>query len=336
MQHSERLPRCQLIATGGTIAMTADPQTGAAVPALSAEALLAAVPGLGDVAAVDVLDFSNIPSDYMGPPQWVALRREVERALQRSDIAGVVISHGTDTLEETAWFLELTLSSEKPVVLVGAQRNASQADFDGPRNLLAGVRTAVSAQARGRGVLVVMNDRICRARHAGKGHTSAVEAFGAGEAGFAGTVEEARVLFFGNACPRCHVALNSELLPRVDIVAMYGGADGLLVDQAVHNGAEGIVIQALGMGNVNAEMHGSLVEAMRKGVTVVVSTRVPSGRVRPVYGFPGGGYTLHEAGAVFAGDLSPQKARIATMLALQAAMPRRELEALLQGEKAVS
>lgn len=336
MQHDQRLPRCQLIATGGTIAMKTDPHTGAAVPALSAEHLLAAVPGLGDVAAVDVLNFSNIPSDYMGPPQWVALQREVERALQRSDIAGVVISHGTDTLEETAWFLELTLASDKPVVLVGAQRNASEADFDGPRNLLAGARTAVSAQARGRGVLVVMNDRICSARQAGKGHTSAVEAFGPGEAGFAGTVEGPQVRFFGEACRRSHVALGSELLPRVDIVAMYGGADGLPVQQAVHNGAQGIVIQALGMGNVNAEMHRSLVEAMREGVTVVVSTRVPSGRVRPVYGFPGGGHTLQEAGAVFAGDLSPQKARIATMLALQAAMPPRELRALLQGEQAVS
>lgn len=336
MQQDQRLPGCQLIATGGTIAMKTDPQTGAAVPALSAEHLLAAVPGLGDVAAVDVLNFSNIPSDYMGPPQWVALQREVERALQRSDIAGVVISHGTDTLEETAWFLELTLASDKPVVLVGAQRNASEADFDGPRNLLAGVRTAVSVQARGRGVLVVLNDRICYARHAGKGHTRAVEAFGPTEAGFAGTVEGAQVRFFGETARRSHVPLGSKPLARVDIVAMYGGADGLQVEQAVHNGAQGIVIQALGMGNVNAEMYRSLLEAMREGVAVVVSTRVPSGRVRPVYGFPGGGHTLQEAGAVFAGDLSPQKARIATMLALQAAMPPRELQALLQGEQAAS
>jgi L-asparaginase len=324
------LPTCCVIATGGTIAMRADPATGAAVPAASAEDLVAAVPGLAALAQLDVLNLSNVPSDYMGPPQWVTLQRAVARALERTDVAGVVVSHGTDTLEETAWFLELTLRSYKPVVLVGAQRNGSEPGFDGPRNLRGAVAAAIDPQSRGRGVLVAMNDRLCTARGAAKGHTSALEAFGPGEAGYAGCIDGERVRFFHPPAPRVHIPLASELLPRVDIVAMYGGADGALLQAAVQNGAEGLVIQALGMGNVNMAMYEAICKAIRAGVPVVISTRVPQGRVRPAYGFAGGGHSLREAGAIFAGTLSPQKARITTMLGLQAALGPRELHALFE------
>lgn len=322
------LPLCQLIATGGTIAMKLDPVTGAAVPALSGADLLAAVPGLDALATVDLLNLSNVPSAYMDPARWVALKRAVERALARPAVAGVVITHGTDTLEETAWFLDQTVEGDKPVVLVGAQRNASQPDFDGPRNLVAGIRTSIAPAARGHGVLVVMNDRICAARDARKAHTSAVEGFEAGEAGFVGVVDAEQVIFLRPPAARACIPLQGQLLPRVDIVPMYAGADGWLVDAAVQNGAEGIIIEALGIGNVNTEMYNAIVRAIAAKVTVVIASRVGQGRVRPLYGFTGGGHGLRQAGALFAGPLSAHKARITTMLALQAAMAPHELQAL--------
>jgi L-asparaginase len=325
---SRDLPTCHLIATGGTIAMKVDPIKQAPVPALSGEELLDSVRGLSAVAKLEVTNLSNVPSDYMGPDRWVTLQQAVVRVLGRDDVAGVIVSHGTDTLEETGWFLDLTVSSPKPVVLTGAQRNASDPDFDGPRNLLSAARVCTSSDARDKGVMIVLNNQINAARDATKTHTSDAEAFKSGNHGFLGTVDDDRVVFSRAPTRRQHLVLASAVLPRVEIVAMYGGADGAQVRSAVQRGAEGIVIQALGWGNVNVAMHEAIEEAIGSGVSVVISTRVPHGRVRPLYGFTGGGKTLKEAGAAFADDLSPQKARILLMLALQGSRSPDEVQRL--------
>jgi L-asparaginase len=322
------LPICQLIATGGTIAMKVDPLSKAPVPALTGEELLQSARGLSRIARLEVCNLSNVPSDYMGPQRWVALQKAVVGALARDEIAGVIVSHGTDTLEETGWFLDLTVSGPKPVVLVGAQRNASDPDFDGPRNLLNAARVCVSNGARGKGVMIVLNNQINAARDATKTHTSDVESFKSGDFGFLGSVDDDKVVFSRSPTRRQHLRLTTAALPRVDIVAMYGGADGALLCAAVEGGAKGIVVQALGCGNVNAEMHAAIEAAIRCGIFVVISTRVPRGRVRPMYGFAGGGKTLKEVGAIFADDLSPQKARILLMLALQRPQTRDEIQRL--------
>ena len=321
-------PLCQLIATGGTIAMKLDPERGGAVPALSGDDLLAAVPAMSRVARLEVRELFNIPSDYMGPARWVELRHAVDEALARPEITGVIISHGTDTLEETAWFLDLTISSDKPVVMAGAQRNASVPDFDGPRNLLNAARVCVSQGARRQGVLIAMNNQINAAREASKTHTADVEAFKSGDFGLLGVVDEDRVVFSRQSTRRHHVALRAGSLPRVEIVPMFAGANGELMHAAVALGARGIVVQALGFGNVNAEMFGAIREAIAEGVTVVISTRVPNGRVQPAYGFDGGGCTLKAAGAVFADNLSPHKARILLMLLLQDACTTQQLQSI--------
>ena len=150
-------PVVVFIATGGTIAMKIDPATRAPVPAISGEDLLATVPDASKYATIEVKNVSNVPSVYMDPVRWAALTREVATALARSDVAGVIVSHGTDTLEETAYWLDLTVDSEKPVILVGAQRSASEPDSDGPRNLLNAVRIAVDPQSKGKGVVLAMN-----------------------------------------------------------------------------------------------------------------------------------------------------------------------------------
>jgi L-asparaginase len=248
------------------------------------------------------------------------------KALSSEEVAGVIITHGTDTLEETAYFLDLTVRSEKPVVLVGAQRNASERDFDGPRNLLNAARICAAPQARGRGVMIALNNQINAAREATKTHTSDVETFKSGDAGFLGVVDQDRVVFARTPTRRQSIVLKDGPLPRVDIVAMYAGADATLLRAAVAGGARGVVVQALGLGNVNIPLYEAIKEAIERGVAVVISTRVPNGRVLPVYGVAGGGKLLKEAGAVFADDLSPQKARILLMLVLQTTSNASEIQ----------
>ncbi|MBP2675548.1 MAG: ansB2, partial [Deltaproteobacteria bacterium] len=235
----------------------------------------------------------------------------------RPEVAGVIVSHGTDTLEETAYFLDLTVKSEKPIVLIGAQRNASEKDFDGPRNILNAARVCVSPDARGKGSMIVLNNQINAAREVAKTHTSDVETFKSGDYGFLGNADNDRVVFYRAPVRRQYVPLTQDKLPYVEIVAMYGGADGTMIRAAVAAGAKAIVVQALGWGNMNIPMYEAVLEAIAKKVVVVVSTRVQNGRVLPVYGFKGGGKTLKDAGAVFADNLSPQKARILAMLVLQ-------------------
>lgn len=311
------LPVIQLIATGGTIAMKIDPVKNAPVPAISGEDLLSTVPEIAKVAKIEVRNLANVPSDYMDPVLWVALQKAVVEALARPEVVGVIVSHGTDTLEETAYFLDLTVNSEKPIVLIGAQHNASERDFDGPRNLLNAARICVSPEARGKGAVIALNNQINAAREVTKTHTSDVETFKSGDFGFLGTVDNDRVIFYRTPLRRQYIPLEKDKLDYVEIVSMYGGADGSMIRAAVAAGAKAIVVQALGWGNMNIPMYEAVKEAISKKVTVIISTRVPNGRVLPVYGFKGGGKTLKDAGAVMADNLSPQKARLLAMLLMQ-------------------
>ncbi|MGV3654825.1 MAG: asparaginase [Noviherbaspirillum sp.] len=310
-------PVVRLLATGGTIAMKIDPLTQAPVPAISGDDLLATVPAIADYAAIEVDNLYNVPSAYMDPPRWIALSRAAQAALERPEVAGVIVSHGTDTLEETAFWLDLTVRSDKPVVLIGAQRNASSPDFDGPRNLLNAARIAVDPQSRGKGAMLAMNDRINAARYVTKTHTGNVETFRSGDFGFLGEVYPDRVLYAGTPLRRRHIPIRTDHMPAVEIVAAYGGADGAALRSAVDRGVQGIVVQALGMGNMNLPMFEAMQYALSRGVPVVVSTRVHNGRVLPHYGYAGGGKTSFDAGAVMADDLKPAKARILLMLLLQ-------------------
>ncbi|MCX5804122.1 MAG: asparaginase [Proteobacteria bacterium] len=322
------LPVVKLIATGGTIAMKIDPVKKAPVPAISGEDLVSTVPEIANIAKIEVLNLSNVPSDYMDQDRWVSLQKEIVKALSRPEVAGVIVSHGTDTLEETAYFLDLTVPSKKPIVLIGAQRNASEKDFDGPRNLLNATRVCVSPDAIGKGAMIILNNQINAAREVTKTHTSDVETFKSGDFGFIGNADNDRVIFYRSPLRRQYIQLKQDKLPYVEIVSMYGGAEGTLVRAAVKAGAKGIIIQALGWGNVNIPMYEAIKEAIGKGIPVVISTRVFNGRVLPVYGFLGGGQTLKEAGAIFADNLPPQKARILLMLALQTTSKANEIQKL--------
>ncbi len=330
-------PVVVLLATGGTIAMKYDPVKKGPVPAISGEDLVSTVPEISNLARVEVQNLSNVPSDYMDPPRWVELAKAANEQLARPEVAGVIVSHGTDTLEETAWFLDLTVNSPKPIVLIGAQRNASERDFDGPRNLLNAARICVSPDARNKGSMLVLNDQINAAREVHKTHTSSPETFKSGDFGFLGYADVDRVVFYRAPLRRIHVPVlpskdaKPTVLPRVDVVAMYGGADGALLHAAVAAGARGVVIQGLGWGNVNLPLYDAIGETIKKGIPVVITSSVGTGRVQPWYAWKGGGKSLQELGAVFGDDLSPNKARILLMLALQTTSDAKRLQKIFDG-----
>ena len=324
---SAKLRVCLMIATGGTIAQKFDPIKKAPVPALSGEDLLETVPEIGKYAKIEVFNQSRIASTAMDPAAWTKLAGNVQKALDRPDVAGVMVSHGTDTLEETAFFLDLTVRSDKPVILVGSQRNASESDFDGPRNLVNAARLCVSPEGRGKGVMLMLNGQINAARDVVKGHTSAVESFNSGQYGYLGVVDMDRIAFYREPMRRQHIPLKSDALADVEIVYSYGGVSARSIDAAVAGGAKGIVVASFGLGNVNEAQHNAIKAAIAKGVKVVISTRVPNGRVQAHYGSIGGGKLLQEMGAIFADNLSPQKARVLLMLAMQHTSDTAKLQA---------
>ena len=324
-------PMINYIATGGTIAMQRAENGDGPVPAIQAQDLVSRTSELSQYANLEVENFSNKPSAHFQPSDWIALQQKISEMLTREEVAGVIVSHGTDTMEETAFFLDVTLKSSKPVVLFGAQRSDCEEGSDGPGNMLDALRVAVSANAQGRGVMVVMNHQICGARDVSKTHTTDIDSFQSGDNGFLGYVDADRVVFSRTATDRQAIPLNTDKafdykLCRVDIVADYIGADDLLLKAAIDSGAKGIVIQALGAGNVNLSLFEGIGQAIKAGIKVVIASRVPRGEVQPVYGYPGGGQRLLKMGALFAGDLSPQKARILLMLLLQQNLHKEDFD----------
>jgi L-asparaginase len=313
-----------ILFTGGTISMTVDPSTGAAVPALGATDILARVPGLDAVAQIEIEDFSRLPGPHVTPEQMWRLARRAAAWLERPDIDGLVITHGTDTIEETAFLLDLVLNTDKPVVLVGAMRTASDASWDGPANLLSAIRVAASGEACARGVLVVMDEQILPAREARKVHTEASGAFATPEFGPLGVVDGGRVRFrrapvrrpgFHDAAAEPGLRVRS-LETRVELVQAFTGMSDALVRAAIAAGPRGLAIVAFGRGNVPPSIVPALAAAAAAGMLVTVSSRCVAGRVSPRYGYDGGGLQLTQIGAVLAGDLSGAKARLLQMVVL--------------------
>jgi L-asparaginase len=314
----QSLPTVAVLSTGGTIASRTDAAKGGYVPTLSAEDLIAAVPAIKKVAQIHAQQISNIASPDVTPQLWLQLSTRINDLLSRDDIAGAVVTHGTNTLEETAYFLDLTVTGPKPVVLVGAQRPASDPDADGPRNLVDAIRVATSPEARGKGVVVVMNGQINAARDVTKTNTSQVETFRSLEFGALGVVDVEAVRFYRSPLRRQTLTPDSRtVLPRVEIVTTYAGADGRFIRSLIRDGdVDGIVVTGTGLGGVPGAVFDAIQEARVKGMPVIVGTRVPTGRIFPLSATKGSALSLKAIGCVLADNLSPQKARILLMLAL--------------------
>jgi L-asparaginase len=320
-------PRVRVLATGGTIAMRFDPTTGGSVPALTGAELTAAVPGLQLIGQIDVEEIANIPSEHMKPDFWLHLARHVREITASGEVDGVVILHGTDIMEETAFFLDVTVPTATPIVFTGAMRSANEPKADGPANILDAAAVAASPDAHGRGVLIVMHGDIHSARRVTKIDTSAVDAFESVMPPDLGTVRSGLVEFSTAWSPRVHVPL-PEQLPRVDIITMYAGVDDFALRAALDRGAAGLVVAGVGAGNVNPALFHGITDALATGVPVVISSRVPYGGAQPLYSYAGGGMALRRAGAIFARDLNPQKARVLLMAGLGSGLDLAGLESL--------
>jgi L-asparaginase len=327
-------PKVVVLSTGGTIATRYDPGTNQSLPTLTGEQLVTAIPQLQEVAQIAVEQVAQVGSADITPQLWLSLLDRIQRYLAQPDIAAVVITHGTDTLEETAYFLDLTVAGTKPVVLVGAQRMASDPAPDGPANLLDAVRVAASPESQGKGVLVVIAGQIHAAADVTKTSTVELQGFASPHTGELGTVVGPQIRFTRSPQSRAHIDLPpGTSLPRVEIVYHYAGADGWLLRNLLEPGfrpgaphLDGLIIAATGLGHVSAGMYDQIAEARKDGIPVVIATRVPNGPTRPTYPGKGLGISLKSLGCIFVDELSPQKARILLMLAMTRTKDPKELQ----------
>jgi L-asparaginase len=307
-----------ILFTGGTISMRVDPAAGGAVPSLSGSELLALAPGAAELADLEAVEFDRVAGWRVTPAWMWKLAQAVRETLADPGAAGTVVTHGTDTLEESAFVLDCVVEDDRPVVFTGAMRNTSEVGWDGPRNLAAAVRVAAAPEARARGALVVLNDTIFGAHGVTKTHTARLDTFADWEAGPLGAVEPDRVGFF-RAPERRAVVPTGRLETRVDTILAASGSDDRHVRASLDAGVRGLVVVGTGRGNVPAELVPALAGAVGAGVPVVICSRCPAGRVLPVYAGDGSGRALANAGAWFAGDLPAHKARLLLMLSLGAA-----------------
>ncbi len=265
---------------------------------------------------MSVEQIANVNSRDMTPEIWLRLSRRANELLSRPDIRGVVVTHGTDTLEETAYFLDLTVTSTKPVVVVGAQRAPTMWDTDGPRNMLDAVRVAVSAEAVGMGTMVVMNGQINAAREVTKTNTLAVETFQTLDFGLLGVADIDVVRFYRAPTRRQTVAIpgDATLADDVVIVSQYAGADARGLELQLEAGElDGVVVAGLGLAHVSSPTLEVLRKVRAEGIPVVVASRVTTGRIVPLYA---NNIDLLDIGAVQADNLSPWKARVLLMAAM--------------------
>ena len=312
------IPRVRLVATGGTISN----RTGGR---LSAEELVKSMPGIERYAKPEFEQFSNLASSELTLDQWLALAKRLNEIFKTEpDIAGLVVTSGTDTLEELAYFLDLTVRSDKPVVVVGSMRNPSTLGYEGAANLLEGFRVAASPDARGKGALVVLNDEINAAREVTKTDALRLNTFQTRGYGILGVVDADRVVFYRASLKR-HTATSEfdiaavTMLPRVDVIMVYQGADGDLIKAAADAGAKGIIIAGAGAGATSGTQQAGIDYATKKGAFVVTTTRAGSGRIagRGGRGRGGDGPPPDEIRRRIAGeDLAPVKARVLLMMAL--------------------
>jgi L-asparaginase/glutamin-(asparagin-)ase len=324
-----KLPNVSILATGGTIAGTGATSTttvGYTAATVGVQALIQAVPELAKVANVTGEQVFQIASENMGNEHWLQLAKRVNQLLAQQNVDGIVITHGTDTLEETAYFLNLVVKSRKPVVLVGSMRPSTALSADGPINLYNAVQLAGNPAAAGKGVLVAMNDQIHTARDVTKANTTTADTFRAAELGMIGYLQGGKPYFYREPT-RTHTAGTefdvSKLasLPQVDIAYAYANVGAVAVDALVAAGAKGLVHAGVGNGSLPANTEPALVAARKKGVVIVRSSRVGQGIVAR------NGEANDDQLDFVAGDnLSPQKARILLMLALTKTGDTREIQ----------
>jgi L-asparaginase len=325
-----RKPNIVILATGGTIAGAAatGTQSGYTSGAVTIDAMIAAVPGIEKLASIKGEQISNVGSQDMTFDIMLTLAKRINELMQKPDVDGIVITHGTDTMEETAFFLNLVVKGDKPVVMVGSMRPSTAVSADGPLNLYNAVGVAIDANAKGRGVLVAMNDQILAAHSLMKTSTTAVQTFMSPLRGVVGVTSYGKNDFYNNPTWKHTTASEFDVsnvtrLPRVDIIFACADMPADLIDASVANGAKGLVIAGVGNGNMNKASLAAAANAVKKEVVVVRSSRVPTGSV-------GRNVEVNddEMGFIASDELSPQKSRILLALALLKTRTKPEIQNL--------
>ena len=330
-QAQGKLPNVMILATGGTIAgsgATSTTTVGYTAAAVAVDRLITAVPELKKAANVRGEQVLQIASENMNNHSWLKLAHRINTLLAQDDVDGIVVTHGTDTLEETAYFLNLVVKSRKPVVIVGAMRPSTALSADGPINLYNAVVLAGSREAVGKGVLVALNDQISAAREVTKTNTSTLDTFKTPELGLLGYMQDNKPVFYRQSTRR-HTAdaefdvRRLDTLPQVDIVYGYANVNRIAVDAFTAAGAKGIIYAGVGDGSLADPIKSALVDARKQGVIIVRSSRVGQGIVAR-----NGEANDDELDFVVSDTLNPQKARILLMLALTKTMNTKDIQRL--------
>lgn len=317
-----------IITTGGTISMKSGFE--GVVPSLTGSQILRLIPEINQLADIELYEFSNIPSPMMSPSMMFELSKTVSQKIDGFD--GVVITHGTDTIEETSYMLFLTLQTKKPVVFTAAMRSNEETGLDGPRNVFNAIRVASSDKSFDRGVMLTVNDEIFSVREVYKSSTSLTNAFDAPHYGILGMIDVDDIIFYRKSEFR-YKFKTDRIEPDVDLIKMCAGMSGKLIDHSVSTGVKGIVIEAFGRGNVNPEVKESILRAIEKDIPVVITSRVPNGRVLGIYGYDGGAKQLEDGGAIMGFDLNGEKARLKLMVLLGLGKSTQEIREIFHIDK---
>ena len=328
--------RIALIFTGGTIAVTTDKNAGP-VPNLKGSQILERIPEVGrylpNVETI-VYDFSVLPGPQMSPSMMISLAEFVSAVLE--DVDGAVITHGTDTLEESAFLLDLCIDTQKPIVFTGAMHHSLDAGWDGGRNLIDSLGVASSNAFQNEGVLTVLGGSINSAQEVTKSSTTRSDTFRSldfGPLGMVDVLASTPPIKLRSSRQRFHIALNEEAdLPRVELFKTYVGMDDHLFAFAIKEGVSGIIVEAMGQGNVPPGALNGIARAREMHIPVVICSRCPSGAVRPYYAYEGAGRDLEKLGCLFAPYLNGQKARLKLMLALAARYDEAKLATIFSLE----
>jgi len=326
--YAQKKPTVYILATGGTIAGQGATNVAAGYKAgvITVDQLLSAVPGLNDIATIKAEQVANIGSQDMNDQVWLTLAKRTNELLKQPDVDAIVITHGTDTQEETAYFLNLTVKSDKPVILVGSMRPSTAIGADGPRNIYNSVACAIDPSSKGRGVMVVMDDKIIGADDLTKTNTLYVETFQNPNYGPLGIVYNGKPIYSRQSVKRHTV--NSEFdvtnlneLPRVEIVLSYSNATALFIEAAMNAGAKGIVTAGVGNGNVTTDMMNAMDEAVKKGIAIVRSSRIMTG---PSAQWDEVDDDAHKFAASW--FINPYRSRVLLMLALTKTNDYKEIQ----------
>ena len=295
--------------------MKIDKKTGGAVPRFSGEELLAKVPEAKRLANISCYDYGKYPGPHVTPEIMLDLSGKIRERLKENKFDGVIVTHGTDTLEETAYLLDLTINTKIPIVVTGSMKNSLEPGWDGSKNLVDSIQVCLNENSRGMGVLVCLNGEVNAASEVTKIYSNEIESFQSLDFGALGFVQNEKVIY--NRLPqRLEILKTKKINTNVDLLTVYAGMDEKFFKYSADSGAEGLVIEALGIGNVPPKAFKGIKYVVEKGIPVVLVSRCPAGETDYIYSYPGAGKHLHKLGVIFAEFLNGQKARIKLMLAL--------------------